>query len=99
MNMDAMKTNATAASRFRMSMVQRQIADFLRDMGVIEIESLGKPFDPNLHEAMAQEIRTDLPEGTILRVTRRGYKLKDRLLRAASVIVSAHQPVVAETAA
>ena len=82
-----------------MSMVQRQIADFLRDMGVIEIESLGKPFDPNLHEAMAQEIRTDLPEGTILRVTRRGYKLKDRLLRAASVIVSAHQPVVAETAA
>jgi len=82
-----------------MSMVQRQIADFLRDMGVIEIESLGKPFDPNLHEAMAQEIRADLPEGTILRVTRRGYKLKDRLLRAASVIVSAHQPVAAETAA
>ena len=82
-----------------MSMVQRQIADFLRDMGVMEIEALGKPFDPNLHEALSQEVRTDLPEGTILRVSRRGYKLKDRLLRAASVVVSAHAPATAETAA
>ena len=82
-----------------MSMVQRQIADFLRDMGVMEIEALGKPFDPNLHEALSQEVRPDLPEGTILRVSRRGYKLKDRLLRAASVVVSAHAPATAETAA
>ena len=82
-----------------MSMVQRQIADFLRDMGVMEIEALGKPFDPNLHEALSQEVRPDLPEGTILRVSRRGYKLKDRLLRAASVVVSSHAPATAETAA
>ena len=82
-----------------MSMVQRQLTDFIREMGVIELESLNKPFDPNLHEAMAQEIRDDLPEGTILRVTRKGYKQKERLLRAASVIVSAHTPVIAEPAA
>lgn len=82
-----------------MSMVQRQITDFVREMGVIELEALNKPFDPNLHEAMAQEIRDDLPEGTILRVTRKGYKQKERLLRAASVIVSAHTPVMAEPAA
>lgn len=71
-----------------MSMVQRQITDFLRDMGVQEIEALSKAFDPNLHDAVAQEASPDTPEGTILRVTRRGYKLKDRLLRAASVVVS-----------
>lgn len=72
-----------------MSMVQRQMADFLRDMGVTEVEALGKAFDPNLHDAVSQELREDIAEGTILRVTRRGFRLKDRLLRAASVIVSA----------
>jgi molecular chaperone GrpE len=72
-----------------MSMVQRQMADFLRDMGVTEIEALGKAFDPNLHDAVSQEVREDIAEGTVLRVTRRGFRLKDRLLRAASVIVSA----------
>lgn len=72
-----------------MSMVHRQIAEFLRDSGVTEVEALNKPFDPNLHDAVSQEVRTDVAEGTVLRVTRRGYRLKDRLLRAASVIVSA----------
>lgn len=71
-----------------MSMVHRQIADFLRDHGVQEVEAHGKPFDPNLHDAVSQEASTEVPEGTVLRVTRRGYKLKDRLLRAASVIVA-----------
>ncbi len=71
-----------------MNMVNRQLQDFLRDSGVQEIEALGKAFDPNLHEAVAQEASTQAAEGTIIRVTRRGYKLKDRLLRAASVIVS-----------
>lgn len=71
-----------------MSMVQRQITDFLREQGVQEVDSLGKPFDPNLHDAVSQEANSEAAEGTILRVTRRGYKLKDRLLRAASVIVA-----------
>ena len=72
-----------------MSMVQRQITDFLREQGVQEVEALGKPFDPNLHDAVSQEISAETAEGTVLRVTRRGFKLKDRLLRAASVIVAA----------
>lgn len=80
-----------------MNMVHRQITDFLREQGVQEIEALGKPFDPNLHDAVSQEISTEAAEGTVLRVTRRGYKLKDRMLRAASVIV-AGAPAPAETA-
>jgi molecular chaperone GrpE len=71
-----------------MSMVQRQIQDFLREMGVQEIEAHGKPFDPNAHEAVAQEASELFADGTILRVTRRGYRIKDRLLRPSSVIVS-----------
>ena len=71
-----------------MSMVQRQIADFLRDLGVTEVESLGKAFDPNLHDAVSTEATAEHAEGTILRVTRRGFRLKDRLLRPTSVIVA-----------
>ncbi len=71
-----------------MSMVQRQIADFLRDMGVTEVEAgPGKAFDPHLHDAVSTEASEAHPEGSILRVSRRGFKLKDRLLRPASVIV------------
>jgi len=72
-----------------MSMVNRQLQEFLRDSGAVEVEA-------NLHEAVAQEASTTIPEGTIIRVTRRGYKLKDRLLRAASVIVSSGPPAPAE---
>ena len=71
-----------------MSMVQRQLQDFLRDMGVQEVEALGKPFDPNLHDAVSQEAGDGVADGIVLRVTRRGYKLKDRLLRASSVVVA-----------
>jgi molecular chaperone GrpE len=78
-----------------MSMVNRQIQEFLRESGALEIEAQGKAFDPNLHEAVAQEASETVPEGTIIRVTRRGYKLKDRLLRAASVIVSSGPPAPA----
>jgi molecular chaperone GrpE len=81
-----------------MSMVNRQFADFLREQGVQEVESLGKPFDPNIHDAVSQEVSADVAEGHIIRVTRKGYKLKDRLLRAASVIVSG-APVPTETPA
>jgi molecular chaperone GrpE len=55
---------------------------------VDEIMAQGQAFDPNLHEAMSQEASLEIPEGSVVRVLRRGYKLKDRLLRAATVVVS-----------
>jgi len=89
MGLDAARAESEKSVVFMgMSMVHRQIEDFLRESGVQEIETQGKPFDPNVHEAMAQEASATVPEGTVLRVMRRGYKLKDRLLRAASVVVS-----------
>jgi molecular chaperone GrpE len=70
-----------------LSMVEKQMKDFLREQGVEEINASGK-FDPNLHEAMTQEPSKDVPEGGILYQTRRGYRLHDRLLRPASVVLS-----------
>jgi molecular chaperone GrpE len=72
-----------------MQMVHRQFQEFLKDFGVQEVEAHGKPFDPNVHEAVSQEVTAEHAEGTIIRVTRPGYRLKERLLRPASVIVAA----------
>ena len=71
-----------------MSMVLKQLTDFLADNGLQPIDAEGQKFDPNLHEAIANEPSADAPEGVVLRQTRRGYRLKDRLLRPSSVVVS-----------
>lgn len=71
-----------------MSMVQKQLQDFLADSGVQPIDALGAEFDPNVHDALGQEPSADVPEGVVTRQVRKGYKLKDRLLRPAAVMVS-----------
>jgi molecular chaperone GrpE len=70
-----------------MSLVLKQLQDFLADHGLQPIEAVGQKFDPNLHEAIAHEA-SHAPEGTVTRQTRRGYRFKDRLLRPSSVVVS-----------
>jgi len=69
------------------SMVQKQLQDFLRDSGVEAVPSTGI-FDPNMHEAVAQQASDVVAEGEILQQLRKGYKLRDRLLRPATVVVS-----------
>ena len=71
-----------------MSMVHKQLMDFLADSGLQPIDATGQKFDPNLHEAIAHEPSGKVAEGTVIRQTRRGYKMKDRLLRPSSVVVS-----------
>jgi molecular chaperone GrpE len=75
-----------------MSMVLKQLMDFLAESGLQPIDAAGQKFDPNLHEAIAHEPSDKVPEGTVVRQTRRGYKLKDRLLRPSSVVVSSGAP-------
>lgn len=70
------------------SMVQRQLSDFLKENGLHIIEVEGVPFDPKWHEAIGQEAHETLPEGHIIKQLRRGYRLAERLIRPASVIVS-----------
>ncbi len=52
------------------------------------IDATGQKFDPNLHEALGEEPSAEVPEGSVTRTQRKGYKLRDRLLRPASVFVS-----------
>jgi molecular chaperone GrpE len=71
-----------------MSLVLKQLNDFLAENGLQPIEAEGKKFDPNLHESIAHEASQKVPEGIVIRQTRRGYRFKDRLLRPSSVVVS-----------
>ena len=65
-----------------MQMVAKQLSGFSRrNVGVQPIDATGQKFDPNLHEAIAQEASAEVAEGFVLRQLRKGYKLKDRLLR------------------
>jgi molecular chaperone GrpE len=74
-----------------MDMVRRQLNDFLSNNGVTEIPAEGKPFDPNVHEAVSQEVAAGVADGIVLRVHRRGFMLRDRLLRPATVVVAKSQ--------
>jgi len=87
MGMQAASQDTKSMIYIGMDMVRRQLNEFLGSQGVEEIATAGN-FDPNLHDAVAQEECPDGDEGRILRVTRRGFKLRDRLLRPASVVVS-----------
>ena len=71
-----------------MSMVLKQLTDFLSENGLQAIHAEGEKFDPNLHEAIAHEPSDGVPEGRVIRQMRRGYRLKDRLLRPSTVVVS-----------
>ena len=87
MGMQAAAQDTKSMIYIGMDMVRRQLNEFLASQGVEEIPTSGQ-FDPNLHDAVAQEDCSAGEEGRILKVTRRGFRLRDRLLRPASVVVS-----------
>lgn len=70
------------------AMVERQFLEALAEYGVVPLESLNQPFDPNRHEAMTAMERDDVDENTVIMEMERGYGIHDRVLRAARVIVS-----------
>jgi molecular chaperone GrpE len=81
-----------------MTMVFKQLQDFLASCGVETIEATGEHFDPNVHEAIAQEENPEVEEGIVIRQVRKGYRLKDRLIRPANVVVSKGLPVGEDSA-
>ena len=91
LGLNAARTGASADNSqilAGMDMVAKQLNDFLVSSGVEPINAEGQHFDPNLHEAVAQEESATVAEGVIIRQLRKGYKLRDRLLRPATVMVS-----------
>ncbi|MBD3169645.1 MAG: nucleotide exchange factor GrpE [candidate division Zixibacteria bacterium] len=73
-------------------LIYKEMVDFLHRQGVMEIESENAEFDPNIHEAVMQTPDEEVPEGFITTSTQKGYKLGDRVLRPAKVIISAGPP-------
>lgn len=71
-----------------MRLVHADFLKLLRSRGIEPIAALGQPFNPELHEALAQQPSPDQPAGTVLTEVNRGYKMHERVLRCARVIVS-----------
>lgn len=69
-------------------MTAQKLQEALQSVGVETIEAVGAPFDPKLHEAIGTEESADLPEDTVVKELRRGYRIHDRVLRPALVSVA-----------
>lgn len=74
------------------AMIAAQLRNALAQHNVTEINPLGQPFNPNEHESLTSQPSADVPEDCVLFVHRVGYKIGDRLLRPASVVISSGKP-------
>jgi molecular chaperone GrpE len=98
MALTAAKSATTAAGDEQLAslqsgvrMIQQQLRQALLEAGLEEVDAAGKPFDPNLHEAVSHQESAEVPAEHVLQQLRKGYKFRDRLLRPATVVV-AKQP-------
>ena len=71
-----------------LGMVLTQLLEVLRNKGIEEIPSDGQEFDPQFHECVSHLAHNEVPENYIIETIRSGYKMRDRLIRAATVVVS-----------
>ncbi len=69
-------------------MIHDQFAKILKDAGLEQLDPVGEPFDPNYHEALMRQASDKIPESHVIQVFQKGYKLKNKLLKTAKVIVS-----------
>jgi molecular chaperone GrpE len=83
----AEKANAGEDLIKGIALIKRQCEDVLKKHGVTEIEALGKPYDPNVHEAILQKEHAG-PEGIVIEEMQKGYTLHGRVIRPSMVIVS-----------
>lgn len=89
--------DADSSVRDGVQMILDQLLGVLKESGVEPVDAMGQLFDPNLHEALSQEETTEVEEGIVVQQVQRGYKLNDRLVRPARVVV-AKAPGAAEEA-
>jgi len=83
------QTDQEAAIHKSYQGIYKQLVDCFKRIGVAPMRPEGKPFDPNLHEAVLREATDEYPEGTVIEELVRGYLLGDRVLRHAMVKVAA----------
>ena len=89
MAVEASKQNGTLDSLQQgMEMIQKEFSKAFSDLDITVVDAVGKPFDPSLHEAVAEEHSDTVPAGTVLRQWSRGYRCGSKLLKPAMVVVS-----------
>ena len=82
------QTEAAQSLQAGINMIYQQLKSALMETGLEEVDAAGKTFDPNLHEAVSQTETAEVPEGQVVQQLRKGYKLRERLLRPATVVVA-----------
>jgi molecular chaperone GrpE len=93
----ALKSTSTAEQlRHGVELIVKQMDDVLRQLQVNPIPTVGEAFDPRFHEALGSVEREDLPDQHVAEEIRRGYKLRERLLRPALVRVAHNSKQITE---
>ena len=93
----ALKSTGTAEQlRSGVSLIVKQMEEILQQMQVTAIPTVGEAFDPRIHEALGTVERDDLPDQHVAEEIRRGYQLRERLLRPALVRVAHNAKQVEE---
>ena len=86
--MDAVESADVEQLRIGSEATLKLLATTMERFGVAEVDPLGEPFDPELHEAMTLQPSTEVEPGSVLTVYQKGYVLNGRLLRPARVVVA-----------
>lgn len=82
--------------RAGVDLILKQMEEALRGLNVQPVEAVGAQFDPRVHEALGSEEREDVPDHQVVEEIRRGYKLRDKLLRPALVKIATNAKQVSE---
>jgi molecular chaperone GrpE len=76
--------------RTGVELIAKQLDDAVRNLGVVPVETVGQQFDPRFHEALGSVETAEFPDGAVVDEVRRGYRIKERLLRPALVRVASN---------
>jgi molecular chaperone GrpE len=91
----ALKSGGSAEQlRSGVELILKQMEDALRGLNVVPVESVGVQFDPRFHEALGSVETKEFPDHQVLEEIRRGYKIREKLLRPALVKIASNHAVV-----
>jgi molecular chaperone GrpE len=93
----ALKADGTAEQlRAGVELILKQMEDALKGLNVVPVETVGTQFDPRIHEALGSIETKEFPDHQVLEEIRRGYKIREKLLRPALVRIAVNADQVAE---
>jgi molecular chaperone GrpE len=91
----ALKSGGSAEQlRGGVELILKQMEDALKSLQVVPVETVGAQFDPRIHEALGSIETVEFPDHQVLEEIRRGYKIREKLLRPAMVKIAVNQAVV-----